>query len=325
MSKILRDRQNKKEFLDSDRASKTITKEINENFDKWVDDKFFHDVLTFVYITLLDNQIVVKVRPTIETKARPKKKINNKSLNLIANEYFEKLSRDRDFVQEKLTNDIKKKIQKRGANSINVISEKKKHGLNVVLNARQRKQIKETGLSDKFEKYKSKKLKNKKVITKRQLDKYNRKAKKVFKKRLKKALEGVEGQEKIVNITKKVTNQLKRYNRKRMRLITSYHINVQKTLDDALLSEFVETELNSKKKKLKKKVKRFKKWQSLKDERVRPAHRVVDGKSVSEKKRFRIRKKGFIGELDVVKFKRDPEGKPWNVINCRCFLLFSFK
>ena len=161
MSKILRDRQNKKEFLDSDRASKTITKEINENFDKWVDDKFFHDVLTFVYITLLDNQIVVKVRPTIETKARPKKKINNKSLNLIANEYFEKLSRDRDFVQEKLTNDIKKKIQKRGANSINVISEKKKHGLNVVLNARQRKQIKETGLSDKFEKYKSKKLKNK--------------------------------------------------------------------------------------------------------------------------------------------------------------------
>jgi hypothetical protein len=55
----------------------------------------------------------------------------------------------------------------------------------------------------------------------------------------------------------------------------------------------------------------FKQWLSRDDSAVRPGHRLADGQ-------VRFASQPFIVSGEPLRVPGDPDGSPWNVINCRC-------
>ena len=58
----------------------------------------------------------------------------------------------------------------------------------------------------------------------------------------------------------------------------------------------------------------MKQWFSMKDNRVRLAHIIADGQRVKIGEPFDV---GF----EDLQYPGDPNGSPWNIINCRCFVV----
>lgn len=58
-------------------------------------------------------------------------------------------------------------------------------------------------------------------------------------------------------------------------------------------------------------------WVSKDDSRVRPGHRAADGQTVAVGQPFQVSGEALIAP-------GDPSGQPWNVINCRCKMRFTW-